>query len=304
MDTNAPSLGRLFDDAEALISIEGDGQLVPTEREELERLEGVVERGLETFVEVGMALGQIRDRKLYREGHPSFDTYCRQRWGLTRQRAYQLMGAAAVVANVSTIVDIPMPANEAQARELARLKEPEQQRAAWLRVVEGGDGGTITAAKVEQEVRDLLGDNQAAQTFTQDTETPEIPEADVDEGCGEWDEAEDAQEWSPATVEEARSHALGFVRKYGQWRRRVREMSDACSEANRAERRAWEQLEEAKQSSKPKEEVRDIRKSYNEAERARKDAEKLLRAVWSAKPEDWELEETAEWLVGLEESQA
>jgi hypothetical protein len=38
-------------------------------------LENVIERGLSTFVEVGNALLEIRDSKLYRETHPTFEAY-------------------------------------------------------------------------------------------------------------------------------------------------------------------------------------------------------------------------------------
>ena len=95
-------------------------------------LESRIERGLETFVDVGLALLEIRDSRLYRESsHTTFDDYCRERWGFSKSRANQLIDAA----NLTTIVAIP-PANEAQARELARLKEPETIREVWQEVRE------------------------------------------------------------------------------------------------------------------------------------------------------------------------
>ena len=66
---------------------------------ELDRLEGIIERGLETFLAVGEALLRIRDGALYRaSGYRSFSQYLAQRWHLTRQRAYQLMETAAAFA--------------------------------------------------------------------------------------------------------------------------------------------------------------------------------------------------------------
>jgi len=47
---------------------------------------------------------------------------------MSRQRAYQLIGASAVIDNLSTIVDIP--ATESQARELVPF-QPEVQKAVW-----------------------------------------------------------------------------------------------------------------------------------------------------------------------------
>lgn len=54
----------------------------------------------------------------------------RERWGFSDSRARQLIGAAQTVTNV-TAAGLPAPANEGQARELARVPEPvdEDERA-------------------------------------------------------------------------------------------------------------------------------------------------------------------------------
>lgn len=45
-------------------------EIVSTEeRNELAQHEGVIERGLKTFVDVGNALLAIRDKRLYRQDH-------------------------------------------------------------------------------------------------------------------------------------------------------------------------------------------------------------------------------------------
>jgi hypothetical protein len=101
-------------------------------QEECARLndcETVIENGLQTFVEVGNALFEIRDSKLYRQTHSTFEAYCRERWQMSRQRAHQLIDAAGVSKNLSTIVD-KQPTHESQIRPLAGL-EPEQQKEAW-----------------------------------------------------------------------------------------------------------------------------------------------------------------------------
>jgi len=54
----------------------------------------------------------------------TFETYCRERWGFSRQRGHQLIEAAQVAGSLSTTVDTP---NERQARELVPLlDEPEK----------------------------------------------------------------------------------------------------------------------------------------------------------------------------------
>lgn len=62
----------------------------------LVELEGVIERGLTTFVEVGAALMEIRDSRLYRETHGTFEAYCRERWGWDRTYAHRTIQAAEV----------------------------------------------------------------------------------------------------------------------------------------------------------------------------------------------------------------
>ena len=103
--------------------IDGDNsELAPLERSRLSELERVVEAGLATFVQVGLALSEIRDRCLYRKTHPSFAAYLAERWEprISRRYAYNLIEAAEV-AQLCAAAHIEPPANEAQARELARL---------------------------------------------------------------------------------------------------------------------------------------------------------------------------------------
>ncbi|SDT87220.1 hypothetical protein SAMN04488548_12432 [Gordonia westfalica] len=103
-------------------------------RDDLEQQESVIERGLESFIEIGRALAKIRDDRLYRHEYASFEVYCQSRWNLSRKRAYDLMSAATVVDGMeaalematSPIGDTPaLPANEGQARELTGLDPAE-----------------------------------------------------------------------------------------------------------------------------------------------------------------------------------
>lgn len=138
----------------------------------LAELETVIERGLQTFIEVGSALMEIRDSRLYRQMYSTFEEYCQERWDLRKSRTYQLMDAAEVVENLksSTIVDfssgtIPLPVNEAQARPLAKL-EVEMQRQAWQRAVETAPQGKITARHVETVVREFQAAQAEPDSFT------------------------------------------------------------------------------------------------------------------------------------------
>ncbi len=76
--------------------------------------EAVIERGLNTFVEVGAALMEIRDARLYRASHGDFDTYCAGRWGMKRAHAYRLIESSEIVGALSPIGDTPTPETESQ----------------------------------------------------------------------------------------------------------------------------------------------------------------------------------------------
>ncbi len=71
--------------------------LTVVEQGRLEHNEAIIEKGLNTFVDVGNALAEIRDGKLYRDTHGTFEDYCQERWGISLPRAYQFIEAAETV---------------------------------------------------------------------------------------------------------------------------------------------------------------------------------------------------------------
>jgi hypothetical protein len=131
-------------------------ELTKTETSHLLELETVIERGQKTFVEVGNALSEIRESRLYREHFATFEDYCRERWGWERRHAYRLIDAAAVSENVSHGTQTA-PASERQARPLAKLDTPEQQQAAWAVAQEDAEdeGKPLTAKHVERAASDV-----------------------------------------------------------------------------------------------------------------------------------------------------
>lgn len=111
----------------------------------LAHCENVISRGLQTFIEVGEALLTIRNNRLYRHSHDTFDNYCQERWGWTAGRARQLIGAAQTATNVA-ITGGPAPATESQARELSGLSAA--QAATVMRVAHERSNGNVTAAVI------------------------------------------------------------------------------------------------------------------------------------------------------------
>lgn len=120
----------------------------------LAECERVIERGLNTFVEVGAALLEIRDSRLYKDNYSTFEDYCRERWGIEKRHAYRLMDAAGVVENVSNWTQI-LPTNEAQVRPLTGLS-PETQAQVWQQVIDTAPAGKITAAFVQETVEKVI----------------------------------------------------------------------------------------------------------------------------------------------------
>lgn len=147
------------------------------EKSRLSELEVTIERGQKTFIEVGLALAEIRDSRLYREGFPTFEDYCQSKWGWSRVRAHQLIEAANTVeemcptghkTDLLTIVnkpELPQVANEGQARELAKIKDPEVRAEVWAYATESAEKAkvAVTAKIIKSAVETII--NEPPQAF-------------------------------------------------------------------------------------------------------------------------------------------
>lgn len=71
--------------------------LSETEIQERDELENTVQQA---FYIAGQSLKVLRDRKLYRETHTTFEAYVRDRFDFTKAAAYYLINAASVVNNL------------------------------------------------------------------------------------------------------------------------------------------------------------------------------------------------------------
>jgi hypothetical protein len=114
----------------------------------LDELEKTIARGKRTFVEVGLALAEIRQYRLYRGEYSSFSEYCQKKWGWNKSYAYYMIDGAAVVKalpeKVSTYVD-----NEATARQLAKAA-PEERAGVVEAVV--AEGKRVTAKEIKRHL--------------------------------------------------------------------------------------------------------------------------------------------------------
>jgi len=128
-------------------------------------LETIVRRGAQTFVEVGDALLEIRDSRLYRADFGTFEDYCRNVLGWSRRHANRLIAGAKVVHNLEAHGNGTSMSQNPETSETARplTKLPaERQPAAWARAVESAGGGQPTAAQVGAVVEEVLGEDEAS----------------------------------------------------------------------------------------------------------------------------------------------
>jgi hypothetical protein len=127
------------------------------EVQDFTRLDGVVRRGLATFIEVGHALAEIRDRELWRAGgHSSWAEYCGMIGGLSKTHANRIIASARISSHIAEVTPIGVtPGNEAQVRPLTRLKQPDQQVLAWTRAVARANGQP-TAGMLTEVVTELM----------------------------------------------------------------------------------------------------------------------------------------------------
>jgi hypothetical protein len=114
-------------------------QLTENEKVELETLEGIIQREMGSFINVGRALETIRDQRLYREEFKTFAAYCREKWGVSKDHATRLITGSKIADNLIPrgILCTPCeikPTSEFQIRPLSGL-EPAQQVEVWEEAV-------------------------------------------------------------------------------------------------------------------------------------------------------------------------
>ncbi|MBD2452348.1 hypothetical protein H6G76_35660 [Nostoc sp. FACHB-152] len=149
-------------------------QEVPELSQEEQRDRARLEEKVETaFYEAGCALRELRDRRLYRSTHKTFEEYCKERFGFERRHPYRLIEAAGVVDNlkkmcpiwtqknvvsktvtVETVGTSVLPTSEGQVRPLTTL-EPQEQQKAWQQAVEAV-GGKVPSGRVVKDVVDKI----------------------------------------------------------------------------------------------------------------------------------------------------
>lgn len=137
--------------------------LSPAEEHEFALCEQLIERGLETWLEVGIAVCVVRDRRLYRAKFATFELWAQAKMGVTASRLRQLCGASEVVQHLLEEQKrypgnaFVIPASETLVRPLAGLA-PEDQLAAWNKAVSLAPNGRPTRSLVQAVAREWKSD--------------------------------------------------------------------------------------------------------------------------------------------------
>lgn len=122
-----------------------------------ERLRHHLELRVEkAFYEAGKALADLRNQRLYRSTHKTFESYCRDRFEFTHRHVNYLVAGSQVVENLQmgTIGSQILPTRERQVRPLVDL-EPDLQCEIWQQAVESA-GGKVPSGRVVQGIVERL----------------------------------------------------------------------------------------------------------------------------------------------------
>jgi len=106
--------------------------LTASEKRLKAELEGIVQSGLKQFIAVAQALRTLRTQRLYRQSHPTFESYCQDQFGLGRVAIDQTIRARAVAQTLlDHDVSLPPGIGEAALRPLCAFEDPDLQTACW-----------------------------------------------------------------------------------------------------------------------------------------------------------------------------
>ncbi|MEH2023022.1 hypothetical protein [Nostoc sp.] len=127
-------------------------------------MERKVERA---FFEAGKALTELRDHRLYRSTHGTFEEYCRDRFGYSRRQPYLLMEAAVIFDNLLENCDRNdhiLPTNEWQIRPLSKL-DSDIQPEAWEQAVDSANGKVPSHRIVKDVVQRIIERTKVPNTY-------------------------------------------------------------------------------------------------------------------------------------------
>lgn len=134
-----------------------EGELTEQERVDLATCEVALDNLRMAFWAAGKALQTIRDARLYRDSHPTFEAYLADRWDMSHAQAYRLIEGWPLAERLSAMGD---KLNERQVRALLPIADQHGPDAAVTvyRTITETDGIRVTAAVILGAVAALPAD--------------------------------------------------------------------------------------------------------------------------------------------------
>lgn len=133
--------------------------LTADEKKRLFSAEATIRNGRKAYQNIGRALTDIAQFKLYRSTHSTMAKYARDKWDMTTARVSQYQAAYRIHCLLSETGMKPLPASESQCRPLVRIPADLDMDAriiqAWSDVLDAGQ--PITAKLVNEKVDGVLG---------------------------------------------------------------------------------------------------------------------------------------------------
>ncbi|GAB0101446.1 hypothetical protein JMUB6875_04100 [Nocardia sp. JMUB6875] len=133
----------------------GEGPLSRSESEQLEVCESSIDALRVAFWTAGRALQIVRDGRLYRADHATFDDYVEKRWDMQRSYAHKLIRAWPLAARLHPVAP---SINEGQIRELLPVAAAHGEEAAVTVYTTLAADVKVTAGKLREAVAVLRDD--------------------------------------------------------------------------------------------------------------------------------------------------
>jgi hypothetical protein len=140
-----------------------DNTLTSAEVAHLNKLEAIVQRGLDTDLVLGNALAEISDASLYRATHQTFEAYLRDRWEIRRSPDDQLNQTAETADPPSSELEPPAPGTKPEPRAVAPARA----------------GGRAWLANVWQHARHAFSGDSVPAADNRVTVRPREPSAEL-----------------------------------------------------------------------------------------------------------------------------
>jgi hypothetical protein len=118
------------------------------------QLEQVIDRSHAQFIEVGLAVAEIRQGKLYQIEYETFEEYCDKHWGWTKQRIYQIMDATEIHRSLPPKVN-NLLTRESQLRPLKSVP-PVQREIVVREASKASPNGHVTAKAITEAAQRVV----------------------------------------------------------------------------------------------------------------------------------------------------